>query len=81
MPAPVTVDAHCGSFGSGVLAASSSRTSSLGSSDLAGSVVAVEGLGDEVVQEDGEHDADAGLVAERGGEVERVGVRRGASRG
>jgi hypothetical protein len=31
MPAPVTVDAHSGRFGSGVLAASSSRISSLGS--------------------------------------------------
>ncbi len=33
--------------------------------NLAGSVVTVKGLGDEVVEENSEHDADAGLVAER----------------
>ena len=35
-------------------------------------VVAVERLGDEVVEQDGEDDADAALVAERRGQVERV---------
>ncbi len=39
---------------------------------VSGVVVAIEGLADEVVEKNGEHDADAGLVPQWRGEVERV---------
>ncbi len=41
---------------------------------VSGVVVAIEGLADEVVEKNGEHDADAGLVSQWRGEVERVGT-------
>ena len=66
---------HCGSSGSGVLAASSRTKENAGVDRRSGSVVAVERLADEVGEQSSEHRADSVLIAERGDEVERVGYR------
>ena len=70
MPAPVTVDLHCGSRGSGLLGGlvDEHEDAVIG---WPGSVRSVEGLLDEVLQERGEGEAEA-VVAEGRAEVEGV---------
>ncbi len=61
-----------GSFGSGVLAASSSTTRSRRSIRAPPRFARIERLADEVLEQDGEHDTDSALVAERSAQVQRV---------